>query len=257
MNIDQSNLSPILGAICGASIENVLRQPLTAITIVMINQNISLKKASSLLYGQGGIKRFYNGSQGFTISWIMRSTHRISTFSVNEKMHKKGFSNVSIAIAATVAEFVTTAFGELILTISQNPENKATPFRLIKERYQKEGLRALTNGFIGNSLRNIIFNGTLFGLKNRYTSKINDYPTASAALISLIAVVLSHPLEVVRIQKVNSPHPQSYFLTAKKILEKSSLKGFSAGLVPRIYSVGVGTFVMMTVYTKILNSHKK
>jgi hypothetical protein len=256
MTTPQNNImrSTCGAAITGATIENIFRQPLTAVTIVMINQKKGLYEAFISLYREGGLSRFYNGAQGFAISWLMRTSHRITTFGINQNLHSANYSNTTIALATTIAEFGTTAFGELVLTLAQTPQTKSTPLQIIKKRYQQRGFSSLTTGFLGNSARNIIFNGLLFGIKNNSTDSMKKHAFSMSAIITLVAVITSHPPEVIRARKVDAPS-KSYIQIIKSIYSESSFKGFSKGLVPRIGSVGIGTFIMMLTFTHLTNKN--
>lgn len=251
MNLNNHSwYNSILPPFMGASIENVFRQPLTTLTVVMINERKNFAESALSLYRKGGAGRFYNGYQGFSISWLMRTSHRVATFGLNDIMYKNCYSNASITLAITAAEFATTAFGELILTVAQEQKTKQTPLELFKKRYQREGFNALTSGFLGNNMRNIIFNATLFGLKNTYSREMERHPMPFSAGITFTAVVASHPVEVVRSRKVKDPN-LTYQKVVKDIFAESSFRGFSKGLFPRLISAGLGTFVTMLAVTRL------
>lgn len=247
-----NDFSCIKTSLFSATIENIIRQPLTAATVVMINDNKTLRQACVTLYSNGGIGRFYNGLQGFGISWTMRSVHRMTTFEVNQRMVNNRYSNSAIAIATTVAEVGTTSIGELILTLAQAPQQQGSMVALIQKRFKDGGFSSFTTGFWGNSARNIVFNGTLFGLKNNCTKQMNEHPIAMSAFISFNAVVLSHPMEVLRARKVKETDA-SYLEHAVKVIKDKGPRGFFQGVTPRIMSVGAGTFTMMVVFTALQN----
>lgn len=253
--MSSNNPSCLNTSIVGASVENIIRQPLTAATVVMINENKSLGEATLALYRNGGIKRFYNGIQGFGISWLMRSTHRVATFETNQRMNEAGYSNAAISVATTVAEVATTSIGELILTLAQSQKKDKQILDLIKTRYREGGFSSFTTGFIGNCGRNIIFNAALFGLKNKYDSQVKANPIAMSAFISLNAVVLSHPIEILRTKKVKTPE-FSYYDLGRKTYSEIGIGGFGQGLLPRILSVGAGTFTMMAIFTILQNTNR-
>lgn len=248
MNISDS--SAFYGSVVlGATLENAIRQPLTAATVVMINQNKHFLGAAQTLYANGGIKGFYNGSQGTLISWSMRSSHRLTTFGLNQALNERGYSSASIALATTVAEFATTALGELILTVAQTP-GKKTPFESIRERFHANGFSSLTTGFLGNNMRNIVFNGILFGMKNNLSEEVKAHPFSMSAVITISAVFFSHPIEVVRSLKVKTPE-KSYLQIVKNLSHEGSLKSFYKGLLPRMASAGIGTFITMYTVSQI------
>jgi hypothetical protein len=236
----------LLAPFIGSTLENFVRQPLTSVTTVMIQEKKSFLKVTADTYRLGGVKLFFNGAQGFLISWGTRALHRVSTFSMNDALKKQNTPLWVTAPVITLSEAVTTTFGELILTVAQK-NRKVAPLTLLKERIQSKGLSSISTGAGGNIMRNLIFNTILFGFKNRFENELSESPLLGSACISAIAVISSHPAEVVRMYKVDNPS-LSYQKHCLNILSHRVGEMFR-GLCPRMASTGVGMCITLSIVT--------
>lgn len=236
----------LIAPLIGSTIENVIRQPLTSVTTVMIQEKKSFSRVAQDTYRIGGLKLFFNGTQGFLISWGTRSLHRVTTFAMNDSLSHYNAPLWLKAPVITLAEAATTTFGELLLTIAQKDRN-VPPLTLLKERISSKGFSSLSTGAGGNILRNLIFNTILFGCKNQYQEQLLQSPFLGSACISAIAVIASHPAEVVRMYKVENPS-RSYQKHCQEIVNHKALELFR-GLVPRMASTGVGMCITLSIVT--------
>lgn len=234
-------------------IETTIRQPLMCITSMMISNEIGPFRAIKETHAKGGVLHFYSGAQGLGLGASQRLFHRITTFAANEEMRNRGYTLPSIAAVTATLETISTITGEMFLTVSQTQNSNSKMKELIKSQIAKEGWRSLSKGMVASMGRNLSFNGAFFSVSYYRTDEVKKYPLASSLIAATSAVFVSHIFEVIRVKKVSSAKAVTYTEITTKLYSNLGSRALVVGIVPRLLSVGAGSFIAMGFFNKFGN----
>lgn len=230
-------------------IETTVRQPLMCITSLIISNEIGPLRAIQSSFAKGGVLYFYSGAQGLGLGASQRLFHRVTTFAANEEMKERGYTLPSIAAATATLETISTVTGEMFLTISQTQNANASMKEIIQSQIAKEGLTSLSKGMMASMGRNLSFNGAFFSVSYYRPEEVKKYPFISSLVAASSAVFVSHIFEVIRVKKV-AGGVSSYKDITKNLYSTLGPRALFVGVIPRLLSVGAGSFIAMGFFNK-------
>jgi hypothetical protein len=179
-----------LYAAYGSVIETVFRQPLMAITSVMVIEKVGINDAALKIYLKGGISHFYNGFEGFSIAAIQRIIHRVLTFETYRILYQNNYNLLQISVINSCIETSVTMIGEMFLTVAQIQTGNLTPRQIFHERIKQNGYKTLTVGLIATLARNTTFNFSYFGSNYYFPYYVEKYPFTTAFISAVNGVII-------------------------------------------------------------------
>ncbi len=244
----------IQAGVLGGTLETVIRQPITAIQTYAIANKCPPLHAISRIYEIGGFLKFYDGIQGFAIGSSARALHRTGVFLINDALSKHNVPTVGIALLGTIYEVAVTGVSDTILTVTQSQSQKSSvvsPIDAFSRHIKQHGWAQLLGaGLAGSSLRNFTFMTGYLAPGNIWPEFKQEQPVTMGVGSGMLATIISHPFEVMRIRQVSEPN-KSFITHIIETGKKGIVKEFSRGLVPRLASAGLGSAVSYATYARL------
>lgn len=274
-----AKINRIFSGLIAGGFASIITQPLDVIkTMILINPfhskvietgyNINSFKESILSIYKYKNRGFANFFQGAKIAFLRQSFgFAIYSFMIdelNKKMQARKRNYFLLSLSAACSKIIAVTFTTPLIVIKtrfeliSNNEYKSIKEAFIKIR-RDESLKTLLKGSSSVLSREIVYSLIQYGLYqfflDQFGKKENLKIFISSYASSLIALIFSHPFEVVRnrimIQQkflVNDKVYTGLYYGIKKIIKLDGLKGFFKGILPRIIRKPINSALAWSLY---------
>jgi hypothetical protein len=214
------------------------------------------------------VKNLYKGLLPFTTQMSLKYFLRFYTFNKLKSKENNDIKNFGAGLTAGFIESLLITPFELIKTNLQTSNNKY-PLIVVKDIYNKNGIKGLYKGFVSTAIRQCInqsFNFTIYyKLRNKFIDdkeKPNIFKIASSALISSsIGPILNNPFDVIKTRYQNPKYNYpSLKYAANDIIKNDGFRMLWKGIELRLLRVSGGqviTFLVIENLTYNFNEYYK
>ena len=249
--------------------------------------NITITRAGSLIYQEGGILAFYRGIGSPLLALTILNTLNFSSYAyyrkllnVSDKRLEKGHFEYKVPIAAglvgPLSSMISTPF-ELVKTQMQldlvnsksGQRNFNNSLHAAYKLTTKNGISSLYIGHGVNTLREVVFLGTYFTVYEhlkvtlfRFTNNVSSssivIPIAGGCS-GAIGWFISFPLDLIKANKQgiiinehNLKNRKSLYQITKMLLDTRGIVGLYSGVVPSIVRAFIVSSTRFSVYEFVL-----
>lgn len=265
-NILQKSVNSAFNASKAMSLQIICLMPLRTLVNHQYRHGQTISSSAKMLYGNGGITRFY---RGISYALIQAPIMRGSDFFCNELIKNK-FENsdlntpVKTGISSTLSGLVRLSLMPIdTLKTTYQVEGK-NGLSLLKNKYRQNGISIFFHGYTGMFTANFVGNFPWFLTYNLLNNNIPEYKddklkslTRNAFIgfcSSLVSDSISNPLRVLKVYKQTNKQAISYTDAFKQIMKTDGLFGlWSRGLKMKVISNGIQGSMFAVIFKLLEN----
>lgn len=274
-----AKINKIFSGLIAGGLASIITQPLDVIkTMILINPfhnkiietgyNINSFKESMLSiyrYKDRGLSNFFQGAKiAFFRQSLGFAIYSFLIDELNKKLQDRKRNYFFLSLSAGCSKIVAVTFTIPLIVIKTRFELiSSNEYKTMKEAFIKikrdESLKTLFKGSSSILSREIVYSLIQYGLYqfflDHFEKKEHFKVFISSYVSSLIALIFSHPFEVVRsrimIQDkflVDDKIYKGLYFGIKKILKVDGFKGFFKGILPRIIRKPINSAIVWSLY---------
>jgi hypothetical protein len=248
------NRKILFGPIAGI-VESLCMQPLD--TMKVLKQSNQYTSFSNLIKQP---KILYKGLSPFTGQMFVKYFLRFTAFETFKSKNDNILRNFGAGVCAGFTESLFITPFELIKTNLQTTKNDK-PIQIIKNLYNKKGIKGLYRGFSTTAIRQCTNQGFNFSIYYKLRSifiKENEKPdifkiVISSLFSSSIGPILTSPVDTLKTRFMNPNYNyNSIYNATKEIIKNEGIRSFYKGIGFRLIRVCGGQAITFCVVENLL-----